>query len=94
MDKADAEGGTPRTQAYDSFSEMPPDILASRIVGSLILAEGNLNKYDAIIAHAIKLLKDEHADALAAANRRIAELQTIVDAQRKSLAKGERIVHT
>lgn len=40
--------------------------MASRIVGRLILAKGNLNKYDQIIAHALKLLKDEFQEQLAA----------------------------
>lgn len=48
-----------RTKSYDKVADIPTDILASRFVGTLILAKGNLNKYEAITAHLIRELRGE-----------------------------------
>lgn len=48
-----------RTRAYDKISDIPADVLASRFVGTLIMAKGNLNKYKEITAHLIRELRGE-----------------------------------
>lgn len=53
-----------RTKNYDKVSDIPTDVLASRFVGTLIMAKGDLNKYEAITAHMIRELRGEpHHDA-------------------------------
>jgi len=48
-----------KTKNYDKVSDIPTDVLASRFVGTLIMAKGDLNKYEAITAHMIRELRGE-----------------------------------
>jgi hypothetical protein len=56
---SDAATENQHTKSYASLADMPPEVLASRVVGSLILAKGNLNKYDEILTRAFAILKVE-----------------------------------
>lgn len=44
---------------YNSVKEVPTDILAHNVVGSLILCKGSLNKYKDVIELLIRELRDE-----------------------------------
>lgn len=49
----------PHDRAYAKVEDVPTDVLASRFVGSLILAKGNLAKYEALTAQLIRKLRGE-----------------------------------
>lgn len=48
-----------RQTAYEAVKDIPTDELASRVVSSLIMAKGNLNKYESLIAMLIRELRGE-----------------------------------
>lgn len=50
---------TPAQKNYDRIADIPTDVLASRFVGTLIMAKGDLNKYKTITAHLIRELRGE-----------------------------------
>ncbi len=64
----------PHTKNYTSLAAMPSEVLASRVVGSLILAKGNLNQYDSILTGMITLLRKDYDDTLAAQRAALLEL--------------------
>lgn len=49
----------PYTKQYASVTDVPTDVLASRFVGTLILAKGNLVKYEALTAQLIRKVRGE-----------------------------------
>lgn len=81
-------------EKYNSLREIPPKELAGRVVHSLILAEGNLNKYALIIEKLLEEIHkeyaaltpapavDAHKQAIAEAEERLNELP---EAQRKAI---------
>ena len=44
---------------YERIEDVPTDLLAHNFVGTLILAEGNLNKYDELAKMLIRQLRGE-----------------------------------
>jgi len=48
---------------YATIHEVPADVLAHRVVGQMILAKGNLNKYKAILTLLIQDLRSAAPDA-------------------------------
>lgn len=44
---------------YNKVADVPTDELAARFVGTLIMAKGDLNKYEAMTAHLIRELRGE-----------------------------------
>lgn len=50
---------THETKTHARVADVPTDLLANRFVGSLILAKGNLLKYEALTAQLIRELRGE-----------------------------------
>lgn len=48
---------------YAKLADVPADVLASRVVGQLILLKGNLNAYLALLEKLIRSLREEPAAA-------------------------------
>lgn len=46
-------------QTHTRITDVPTDLLANRFVGALILANGNLLKYEALTAYLIRELRGE-----------------------------------
>lgn len=54
---------------YTRIEDVPTDLLASNFVHSLILAKGNLNKYDELAKMLIRELRGEPAPVVPPAGR-------------------------
>lgn len=52
--------GLPEPTKYARLRDMPADVLASRVVGSLIHQKGNLNEYQRVIAALIINMRAEY----------------------------------
>ena len=53
------------TASYDNLTEVPTDVLASRVVGSLINCEGNLNRYKLVLQDFIRATREDHRACIA-----------------------------
>jgi len=61
--EAQSKPSTPKeqpTKKWERLIDMPTDVLASRVVSTLIMAKGNLNEYDAIIKKLLDSIAEEH----------------------------------
>lgn len=50
----------PATKAYACLKDMPADILAGRVVSSLIMAKGNINMWQGIVENLIEEIRKEY----------------------------------
>lgn len=47
---------------YNSLKEIPANVLAGRIVHSLILAKGNINEWDKILTATITAIREDYKE--------------------------------
>ncbi len=63
LDALKPGNGLPASPGYKRLRDMPADVLATRVVGSLILAKGNLNEYANVIEALIVNMRAEYEDS-------------------------------
>lgn len=55
--------GSPKVE-WKRLIDMPTDVLSGRVVGSFILAKGNLVEYQAIVKNLLDAMAKEHAESV------------------------------
>ena len=50
------------TRTYERLRDVPAEVLASRLVGSLILQKGNLNMYKVVLTKFIESVRAEYTE--------------------------------